>query len=74
MEKEGLVRKVNDLDRRNLISVAITEKGEAVYQRSRDSNVIHEILSSLSQEQQDNLRPCLETLRNRAVEELRPRR
>jgi DNA-binding MarR family transcriptional regulator len=73
MEKEGLVRKVKDLERRNIIRVAITEKGEEAYQRSRDKNVIHEILASLSQEQQDNLRPYLETLRDRAVEELRPR-
>lgn len=31
MEKQGLVRKVNDLERKNPIRVAVTEKGEEAY-------------------------------------------
>ena len=70
MEKQGLVRKVKDLERKNLIRVVVTEKGEEAYQRSRELDGICKILSSLSPEQHDNLRLYLETLRNKALREL----
>lgn len=70
MEKEGLVRKVKDLERKNLIRVVITEKGEEAYCRSRKLKAIHKILSCLPQEERDNLRAYLETLRNKALEEV----
>ena len=70
MEKQGLVRRVKDLERKNMIRVVITEKGEEAYQRSRDLKVIRTILSSLYAEQRDRLRPYVETLRNEALREL----
>ena len=70
MEKQGLVRKVNDLERKNMIRIVITEKGEQVYQRSRGMKVICKILSYLSPEERDNLRTYLETLRNKALGEI----
>jgi len=70
MEKQGLVRRVKDLERRNMIRVTITEKGEEACRRSRDMKVIRTILSSLSPEQRDNLKPYLEILRKRALEKL----
>ena len=73
MEKQGLVRKVKNLERKNLIRVVITEKGEEAYQRSREMKSIHMMLSCLSLEERKNLKSYLEALRNRAVEELRPR-
>lgn len=70
MEKQGLVRQVKDLERKNMIRVIITEKGEEAYQQSRELKVVRTILSSLSPEQMDTLRPYLETLRNKALGEL----
>jgi len=70
MEKQGLVRRAKDLERRNMIRVTITEKGEEAFRQSRDMKVIRTILSSLSPEQKDNLKPYLETLRKRALKEL----
>ena len=70
MEKQGLVRRTKDLERRNMIRVTITEKGEEAYRRSRKLKVIRMILSGLSPEQRDNLKPYLETLRKRALKEL----
>jgi len=70
MEKQGLVRKVNDLERKNMIRIVLTEKGEQVYQRSREMKVIPKILSCLSPEERDNLRTYLETLRNKALGEI----
>ena len=71
MEKDGLVKKVKDLERKNMIRVAITEKGEKAYHQSGEVTVVPEILSCLSQKKRENLRAYLETLRNRALEELR---
>ena len=70
MEKQGLVRRTKDLERRNMIRVTITEKGEEAYRRSRKLKVIRMILSGLSPEQRDNLKLYLETLRKRALKEL----
>ena len=70
MEKQGLVRRDKDLERRNMIRVTITEKGEKAFRRSRDMKVIRTILSGISPEQRDNLKPYLETLRKRALKEL----
>ena len=70
MEKQGLVRKVNDLERKNMIRIVITEKGEQAYQRSRGVKVIRKILPCLSPEERDNLRTYLETLRNKALGEI----
>ena len=74
MEKDGLVKKVKDLDRKNLIRVAMTEKGEEAYQQSGDITVVPKILSCLSRKKRENLRAYLETLRNKALEELRVER
>ena len=72
MEKQGLVKKVKDLEKKNLIRVEITDKGEEGYRRSRELQSIHRILSSLSQEERDNLRASLRTLRDKALEEPKP--
>jgi len=70
MEKQGLVRRIKDLERKNMVRVTITEKGEEAYRRSRKLKVIRTILSGLSPEQRDNLKPYLETLRKRALGKL----
>ena len=70
MEKQGLVRKVNDLERKNMIRIVITEKGEQAYQWSRRMKVIPNILSCLSPKERDNLGTYLKALRNKALEEI----
>jgi len=71
MEKQGLVTKVKDLERRNLVRVVVTAKGEEAYQRSRENaKVIDEIISCLSQEDKANLLAYLERLRSKALEKL----
>ena len=71
MEKQGLVKKAKDLERKNLIRVVLTDKGEEAYRRSRDMKAVRGIMSSLSEEEKDNLRGYLGTLRNKALEEFR---
>jgi len=75
MEQQGLIRKTKDLERKNLVRVALTEKGEKIFQRQGEMRVISRILSSLSPKECDNLGACLKKLRDEAIKELdtRPR-
>lgn len=70
MEKEGLIKRVKDLKRKNQIRVSITKKGEELYLQTRDLKTIHEIMSCLSKEEQDNLRSYLTKLRSKSLTEL----
>ena len=69
MEKQGLVRKVKDLDRKNLVRVVLTEKGREAYYHSTKRESIHQIMSFLSEEERQQLRHCLQTLRDKAREQ-----
>ncbi len=70
MEKKGLLRQTQDLDKRNLVRVSITEKGRQAYDKSTRRKSIYKIISSLSKEERQQLRSCLEKLRNKAFKEL----
>lgn len=70
MEKEGLVKKTKGRQRRNMIEVTLTKKGEATYIRSRELVSIHNIMSSLSLGERAGLKRHLEILRSRATREL----
>ena len=71
MEKQGLVTRTKDLERKNLVRIELTEKGEEALRRSMELKSVHNIFSCLSQEEHDNLRGYLERLRNKALEEPR---
>ena len=73
MEKEGLVRKVRDLDRRDQLRVVLTEKGREICHQLLKIASIRRIMSSLSAEERQLLRSCLLKLRKSAIEELGPR-
>ncbi len=70
MEAKGLVRKVRDLGRRNLIRVEVTEKGVDVYRRSARRRATREILLALTKEEQIQLWGLLAKLRAKALREL----
>ncbi len=70
MEKEGLVKKVKDLDRKNLVRVAMTEKGQQAYYQSTKRDSVHRIISSISKEERQHLRATLERLRDKALKEI----
>ena len=71
MQKEGLVRKMKDLERRNLVRVELTEKGQRAYDHAAKRVTIHRIISCLSGYERRQLHSYLEKLRGRALEELR---
>ena len=70
MEKLGLITRVKDLPRRNLIRVSLTEKGEEAFNKSMEMPVIHRVMGSLSGAERENLRTLLDKLRNQALEEM----
>lgn len=70
MEAKGLVRKVRDLGRRNLIRAEVTEKGVEVYRESSRRRSAREILSVLTKEEQQQLWALLAKLRTKALDEL----
>ena len=67
MEKKGLVRRLKDLDKKNLIRVVLTKKGREAYHQSTKRESIHQIMSSLSEEQQQQLASSLQTLQDAAL-------
>ena len=73
MEREGLVRKTRDLDRKDQVRVVITEKGREVYHQALKLESVRKMMSSLSGEERQQLRSCLLKLRNSAVKELGPK-
>lgn len=73
MEKQGLVKRVRDLQRKNMVRIAITDKGDRAYRKLAEVSAIHSIMSSLSSREQEDLKDTLLKLRRRALEELRMR-
>ena len=59
MEGEGLVRRCKDLDRKNLIRVVITEKGQQYLDQAKKGEVIDYIISTLSLEEKQQIISCL---------------
>jgi DNA-binding MarR family transcriptional regulator len=67
MEKQGLLLKVKDMDRKNLIRIELTEKGYDQYQRSFIPKNIPNILSTLSDDERKQFVSLLMKLRKAAI-------
>lgn len=67
MEKAGLVVRVKDLERKNMVRIAMTEKGERAYRGSLKRTSSQRLLSPLSETERRELRSYLERLRNKAL-------
>jgi DNA-binding MarR family transcriptional regulator len=70
MEKAGLVRKVGDLEKKNLVRIELTEKGNDIYQRTVSEEPVHKIMASLSEEEHRQLQGLLRKLWDNALEQL----
>jgi DNA-binding MarR family transcriptional regulator len=62
MARRGLVKKVKDLDRKNLVRVVMTEKGKKTYDLSTKRGPIHRIFNSMSTPEKKEFRRHLEKL------------
>lgn len=69
MEKQGLVTKANDLHRKNVVRVFLTDKGWQLYHQATKRESIHMVMSCLSDEEGRQLVSSLKKLRNKAIEE-----
>ena len=69
MEKQGLLKKVRDLDRKNLVRIELTEKGSEAYNQAIKRDSIHTIMSALSDEERRQFSSTLKTIRDRALQE-----
>lgn len=68
MEERGLVTQTKDLERKNLVRLRLTEKGEKVYHQSRlTRDSIREIMSCLSRRERSNLQAYLKKLQTEAI-------
>jgi len=70
MEKKGLVRKVRDLERKNLVRVELTEKGRKAQHQSTNRESLHKVMSCLSKNERQLLISGLQKLLNNAIGEL----
>ncbi len=70
MARRGLVKKVKDLDRKNLVRVVMTEKGKKTYELSTKRGPIHRILGSLDVNERKQFRDTLEKVLAKARKEI----
>jgi len=70
MEKKGLVTKRKDKKRGNIVRISITKKGREVCRRAMGRDLIRDIISSLSDEQREQLWSSLSILYREALKEL----
>jgi len=68
MKKKGLIEKTMDLDKKNMIRVTLTEKGKEAHALLKETKIFNPIFSVLSDEQLQQLKLCLTTLSERALE------
>ncbi len=71
MEKKGTIRKLRDLERKNLVRIEITEKGLDAYLKSAERKTVRKVMSVLTKEEQVQLWTLLAKLRDRGLEQLR---
>lgn len=69
MEKAGLLRKVRDLERKNMVRVVLTRKGQQVYLKSSKREVYHRVMSSLSKKERQQLGSYLIILLDKVMRE-----
>lgn len=70
MEKEGLVRKRRDLKKKSMVRIELTEKGRDLEHKSDKRYSVHRIMSSLNNEQRQQLKHCLQILLDSSLKEL----
>ena len=70
METNGLVKKVKDLNRKNLVRIEVTQKGHGLSSKTLNRESIDYIKSVLTEDEKTELWSTLTKLRGRAMEKL----
>lgn len=70
MVAQGLVVKEKSLDKKNLVRIKLTEKGEKLYHEAIGMKPMHDIISVLNKEEHRQLKALLGKLRDKAQQSL----
>lgn len=70
MEKDGLIERTKDPQRRNVIRVRLTEKGRKAFQKVTKLDSIHDIISVLSEAEMKQMQTLLEKLWYRSLRKM----
>jgi MarR family transcriptional regulator for hemolysin len=71
MEKEGLVLRVKDMERKNWVRIELTEKGNDIFKKSDGRRPAEAIMSGFSDSEQEELWSLFAGLRAQAVKTLK---
>ena len=71
MERDGLIKRIKDLDKKNMIRVEITAKGRDAFHEAKKMKSVHRVMAVLSQEEHQQLMAIMQKLWDKALEELR---
>ena len=70
MEKEGLVKKIRDLNRKNLVRIELTEKGYTLFEKTVERESIEYIMEELTWKEKQKFWSLLVRLRGKTAEYL----
>jgi MarR family transcriptional regulator, organic hydroperoxide resistance regulator len=70
MEKQGLITKTKESNKTKHVIIKLTKKGENTLALTEQRTRVDNILSSLSDERKQQLKSCLQTLFDNAIDEL----
>jgi MarR family transcriptional regulator, organic hydroperoxide resistance regulator len=70
MEKQGLLKRAKNMERKNLIRVTLTSKGEAALKQAMKKEGVNHVLSNLTEEQRRQFKQSLSALKDAGMKEL----
>jgi DNA-binding MarR family transcriptional regulator len=70
MEKQGLLKRAKNMERKNLIRVTLTSKGETALKQAMKKEGVKHVLSKLTEEQRRQLKQSLTSLKDAGMKEL----
>lgn len=70
MGKQGLLTRHNDLSKKNLVRVALTEQGRKLCSLTDRRKAIRKIFSCLTEEEVGQLTSCLEKIKRQGMKEI----
>ena len=71
MEKDGLVKRAYDLERKNLVRMALTDYGREVLEKVAVRSSVHQVFDALAEGERECLQSVLVHLRTEALSLLR---
>ncbi len=70
MEKQGLIKRTKNMERKNLIRVTLTTRGETALKQAMKKEGMKHVLNRLNEEQRRQLKQALAALKEAGMKEL----